>query len=156
MGTVEAHLTMVRMILMCLVLLYHCDCFFIRTLGRFGGGLQHRNSVARYPWRSSYRHRRYHDDDYSFKPYYQQSSYYDQDVAEEHGESNGENNLTYGKKFAGVTIISKIRAKNSQVCLRRCKTINGCVAVNWKKKKCVLLSSYKNVKARKGWIAGKV
>jgi len=55
------------------------------------------------------------------------------------------------------TVISKGKAKNQKACLKNCtKSSDGCVAINFKKKKCFLLSETKGKpKKKKGWIAGK-
>jgi len=56
------------------------------------------------------------------------------------------------------TVISKGKAKNAKACLKNCtKSSDGCVAINFKKKKCQLLSATKGNKPKnkKGVIAGK-
>ena len=60
------------------------------------------------------------------------------------------------KKYTGVTLIKKTRAKNVKVCLNKClSNEETCVAVNWRKKACYLLSSYTKIVKKKGWNAGK-
>ena len=53
-------------------------------------------------------------------------------------------------KYNKSTLIKTVRTKD---CMTSCKETEGCVAVNWKAKKCLLLSKAFKRKARKGWTA---
>merc|ERR1711936_764213 len=52
------------------------------------------------------------------------------------------------------SLISQERASTPEDCLDKCKTTDGCVAINWQKKKCFLLSGFKKLVKRDGWYAG--
>merc|ERR1712025_1462783 len=57
-------------------------------------------------------------------------------------------------KYKKSDLISKSKSKNVNDCLKTCyEANNGCVGVNWSRKKCYQLSKVNTLKKKKGWTA---